>query len=113
MIIYLVDSPVDHIFNIVLKKRIFQKNVDVSLLSNFQTELAIAYEDLNDYSAIPNRPSFFLSMQVSLLRKMMILSNTNYMLEMLSQSIWKSLKIIMQLYGQYFVIKKIIIVLLS
>ena len=43
----------------MLKKRILQKNVDVSLLSNFQTELAIAYEDLNDYTSIPNRPSFF------------------------------------------------------
>src|SRR2546421_675114 len=59
MIIYLVDSPVDHIFNIMLKRRILQKNVEVTLLSNFQTELAIAYEDLNDYSAIPNRPSSF------------------------------------------------------
>jgi hypothetical protein len=55
-----VDSPVESICNIVLKKHIPRRKVEVSQALNFQAELALAYEDLGDHSAIPNRsPSFF------------------------------------------------------
>ena len=94
----------------MLKRRILQKNVEVTLLSNFQRELAIAYEDLNDYSAIPNRPSSFFEYASFFIKKNG--DTVQYHLHV-GESMWKSLKIIMQLYGQYFVIKKMIIVLLS
>src|SRR5581483_4440391 len=58
--IFKVDSPVDHISNISLRKRILHRNVEASLLLNFQTEIALAYEDLGDYSAtLKSSLSFF------------------------------------------------------
>ena len=55
-----VNSPVDHIFNISLRKHVLRRNVEASLLSNFQAEIALAYEDLGDYSAtLKSSLSFF------------------------------------------------------
>lgn len=58
--IFKVDSSDEYISSVSLKNRISRRNVEASLLSNFQAELALAYEDLGDYSAILNNtPSFF------------------------------------------------------
>lgn len=47
-------------FKVYLKKRIVRRHVDASLLLNFQAELALAYEDLEDYSMNQNSsPVFF------------------------------------------------------
>lgn len=43
----------------MLKKHIKRKDVDLSLLTNFQAELALAYKDLEKYIIPNNQPSFF------------------------------------------------------
>ncbi|PKY53566.1 hypothetical protein RhiirA4_471875 [Rhizophagus irregularis] len=54
-----VYSPVSYISNILLKKHIKRKDVNLSLLTNFRAELALAYEDLEKYIISNNQPSFF------------------------------------------------------
>ncbi|GES97673.1 hypothetical protein GLOIN_2v1474421 [Rhizophagus clarus] len=55
-----VFSPDEQISNILLKKRVPQRNVKLSLLMNFHKELKLAYEDFRDSPVILNNtPSFF------------------------------------------------------
>ncbi|CAB4443413.1 unnamed protein product [Rhizophagus irregularis] len=55
-----VCSPDDRISNILLKKRVLRRNVEMPLLVNINEELKLAYEDFGDNSAIPNSmPLFF------------------------------------------------------
>uniref|UniRef100_U9SVH3 Uncharacterized protein n=1 Tax=Rhizophagus irregularis (strain DAOM 181602 / DAOM 197198 / MUCL 43194) TaxID=747089 RepID=U9SVH3_RHIID len=55
-----VYSPDERISNILLKKRIFRRNVVISPLLNIHAELKLAYEDLGDDSVILDiTPSFF------------------------------------------------------
>ncbi|UZO16670.1 uncharacterized protein OCT59_008050 [Rhizophagus irregularis] len=55
-----VYSPDEQISNILLKKRIFRRNVVISPLLNIYAELKLAYEDLGDDSVILDiTPSFF------------------------------------------------------
>ncbi|PKC56095.1 hypothetical protein RhiirA1_501645 [Rhizophagus irregularis] len=55
-----VYSPDERISNILLKKRIFRRNVVISPLLNIYAELKLAYEDLGDDSVILDiTPSFF------------------------------------------------------
>uniref|UniRef100_U9TWW1 BAH domain-containing protein n=1 Tax=Rhizophagus irregularis (strain DAOM 181602 / DAOM 197198 / MUCL 43194) TaxID=747089 RepID=U9TWW1_RHIID len=52
-----IEDDADEVY---LKKRIVRRHVDASLLLNFQAELALAYEDLEDYSMNQNSsPVFF------------------------------------------------------
>ncbi|GBC02103.1 hypothetical protein RclHR1_04450011 [Rhizophagus clarus] len=55
-----VFSPDERISNILLKKRVPQRNVELSLLMNFHEELKLVYEDFGDSPVILNNtPSFF------------------------------------------------------
>ncbi|UZO06645.1 uncharacterized protein OCT59_026958 [Rhizophagus irregularis] len=55
-----VCSPDDRISNILLKKWVLRRNVEMPLLVNINEELKLAYEDFRDNSAIPNSmPLFF------------------------------------------------------
>ena len=56
---YIVYSPVGYI-KISLKKRISQRNIEESILSDFEAQLAACYEDLGYSSTILNNsPLFF------------------------------------------------------
>ncbi len=55
-----VCSPDERFSNILLKKRVVQRDVEASLLLNIQEELKLAYEDLGDNSVILNSMSSFL-----------------------------------------------------
>jgi hypothetical protein len=58
--VFKVYSPDERISNILLKKRVLQRNVETSLSLSIQAELKQAYEDLGDNSAIlDSTPSFF------------------------------------------------------
>jgi len=54
-----VCSPDECFSNILLKKRVVQRDVEASLLLNIQEELKLAYEDLGDNSVILNSMSSF------------------------------------------------------
>src|SRR3954466_10439806 len=58
--VFKVCSPNERISNILLKKRVPQRNVEPSLLVNIREDLKLAYEDIGDSSVILNNtPSFF------------------------------------------------------